>query len=74
MTVFILSKEEKDSRVILDVRNHGIELGAIEADAVTEMANGYERIICSAWKVARELVDESKFFHIENHGWFSRTK
>lgn len=68
MTTFILSKEGDDGRVILDEKSHGIEIGMIEADA--EMRNG--KIVRSAWCVARAKINESKFFRIENEGYFAR--
>lgn len=76
MTIFILSKEAVNfdemcrnmgmtaeqieakypRRVILDCQAHGEVLGTIEADT---------------WIKARAKVDESKFYHIENAGWFA---
>lgn len=62
-------------RVILDSKEHGEVIGTIEAKAITRkvMIDGEwtEKIIQSAWSVAREKVDESKFYHIENAGWFA---
>lgn len=85
MTTFILSQEpmpqiagkkSEAGRVILDWQAHGDIIGTIEADDVTETyeVNGslFTRIVVSAWRAAREKVDESKFFHIENKGWFYR--
>lgn len=62
-------------RVILDDREHGKVISTIEAEAVMRkvMINGEwtEKVIQSAWSVAREKVDESKFYHIENAGFFT---
>ena len=85
MTTFVLSqepaikrdgKEPEDGRVILDVKEHGPLIGSIEADAITRTVQTedgpVEKIMKSAWLVAREKVDESKFYHIENFGWLAR--
>jgi hypothetical protein len=77
MTDFILSldgepKQDKRGkeyprRAILDAIAHGPELQTIQAEPV--MSAG--RIITgSAWLVAREKIDESKFFRFENEGYF----
>jgi|GEM_PF-2582346 len=73
MTSFILSQEsgteQEPGRVILDRSSHGVALGSISAKALTDKNGG---IIQSAWSVARAKVDESKFYHIQNLGWFAR--
>jgi hypothetical protein len=85
MTTFILSqetmpqiegKEPRVGRVILDWKAHGEILGTIDAEAITETyeAGGglYARIVVSAWRVAREKVEEPMFYRIESEGWFHR--
>ena len=83
MTTYILSQEPpikrkgkkpEPGRIILDDAAHGSVIGIIEADAVVRVLQTpegpVEKILKSAWRVAREKVDESKFHRIENLGWF----
>lgn len=76
MTDFILSIDRETGRAILDCESHGPVIGSIQANAITAMVKNSdgvmeEKIIKSAWRIAREKVDESKFYQVQNVGWFA---
>lgn len=84
MTTFYLSLDgepkfdkrgnEYPRRVILDESAHGPIIGSIdaEADVFTYLAGDQlvTKVLKSAWLIAREKLDESKFFRIDGEGYF----
>lgn len=87
MTIFILSQAPATHReglkpvpvrVILDDRAHGAILETFETQAITQTIDTpegpVEKVIKSAWRIAREKVDESKFYHVESFGWLPLEK
>jgi hypothetical protein len=62
-------------RLILDEVNHGDLIETVDADPIMgtakdEKGKEYPIIIKSAWRIAREKINDLKFVHEPNTGWF----